>query len=77
MAKSQAYSQLAKNAQSAIKGILAICDTHVKISKHTNEEFSQEIKKEDIAAEERVQNTHMAIDAILAAPDKVPTWAQI
>ena len=68
---------MAKNAQSAIKGLLATCDTHVKISKHINDEFKNEFKKKHEEAEIEVLEAREAIDAIQAAPDEVPSWEQI
>ena len=43
--KRKAYDLMAKNAQSAIKGLLATCDTHVKITKHMNDEYLADFKK--------------------------------
>ena len=37
------YSKLARNATDVLRGLMAQCDTHGKISKHVDEEFVREI----------------------------------
>ena len=62
--KRKAYDLMAKNAQSAIKGLLATCDTHVKITKHLNDEYLADFTKQHEEIEHAVLDAHQAIDAI-------------
>ena len=64
MVKKKAQQELAKNAQSAIKGLLAVCDTHTKISKHLNDDLNADLEKQREEAELGVTDTKIAIDAI-------------
>lgn len=50
----RAYAKLARNANDAIKGLLAQCDTHVKISKHVNSEFASDFAKKHKSTEDEI-----------------------
>lgn len=75
--KKMAYSKLAQNAPNAIKGILAQCDTHGKISKYTNQEFGKEMEKQHKETIANISSMTMGIHSVLEAEDEVPLWKQV
>ena len=57
---------------------MAQCDAHSKISKHTNQEFSNDLKKEYNEAVGEVQSMKNAIHSMLDAQDDYQqTWDEI
>ena len=73
----KAYNQLARNAPDAIKGLLAQCDTHGKISKHVNEEFEKDLAKQQKETIAEISSMKEAIHSVLEAEDEVPLWKEI
>ena len=62
----------------ALKGIQAQCDVHMKISKYTNEEFSDHFEKNFKEAQKEVKSVSQAINTILEAPeDEMHEWNEL
>ena len=65
---------MAKNANEAIKGLIAQCDTHTKISKFTNEEFNNDLNKVHKETVRNITSVNEAINSILEVQEDVSSW---
>ena len=56
---------------------MAQCDTHVKVSKHTNDEFQTEFDKSHKQTNDDIKTINKTIHSILDAQDEVPLWEEL
>ena len=73
----QHHARIARNAQSIIAGLLTQCDTHVKISKHTDQEFAQEMEGKHKETQSKVEEIKHTINTTLDAQEEVPLFDAI